>query len=153
MKAYSSDLRERVVRAVDEGKSRDEISKMLGVSRSTIKRYLKQRKEEGDLAPKAIPGRPAKKRDAVCADLLPQLEANPSATLEEHCQMWKTEHGQEVSAKTIGRAIKQLGWTRKKSRWWPPSATKRRGLPGESKPASSIASNSSWLTNAGPRSR
>lgn len=82
MKAYSTDLRERVVRAVDEGKSRDEISEMLGVSRSTIKRYLKQRKEEGDLVPKAIPGRPAKKRDAVCADLLPQLEANPSATLD-----------------------------------------------------------------------
>jgi len=153
MKAYSTDRRERVVRAVNEGKSRDEISEMLSVSHSTIKRYLKQRKEEGDLAPKAIPGRPAKKRDAVCADLLPQLEANPSATLEEHCQMWKAEHGQEVSAKTIGRAIKRLGWTRKKSRWWPPNATKRHGKHGESKPGSWTANSSSSLMNVGPTSR
>ncbi|MGH2480597.1 MAG: helix-turn-helix domain-containing protein [Ktedonobacteraceae bacterium] len=135
MKAYSTDLRERVVHAVDEGKSRDEISEMLGVSRSTIKRYLKQRKEQGNLAPKAIPGRPAKKGDALCAQLLPQLEANPDRTLEDHCQIWKAEQGQEVSAKTMGRAIKRLGWTRKKSRWWPPSATKRRGQRGESKHA------------------
>jgi transposase len=152
MKAYSTDLRERVVRAVDEGKSRDEISEMLDVSRSTIKRYLKQRKEQGDLAPKAIPGRPAKKRDALCAELLPQLEANRDATLEEHCQIWKAEQGQEVSAKTMGRAIKRLGWTRKKSRWWPPSATKRRALLGESKPGRWTASSSFSLMNVGPTS-
>jgi transposase len=42
MKAYSSDLRERVVRAVDQGKSRSEIVSMLGVSLATIKRYLNQ---------------------------------------------------------------------------------------------------------------
>ncbi|HEU5378368.1 MAG TPA: transposase [Ktedonobacteraceae bacterium] len=153
MKAYSRDLRERVVRAVDEGKSRDEISAILGVSRSTIKRYVKQRKEQGDLAPKAIPGRPARKGDALCAELLPQLEANRDATLEEHCQIWKAEQGQEVSAKTRGRAIKRMGWTRKKSRWWPPSATKRRGQSGERNANPWIANSWSSSMNAGPISR
>lgn len=100
MEAYSTDLRERVVRAVEEGRSRDEIIEVFGVSRATIKRYLKQQRETGELTAKVIPGRPVKKGDALCAELLPQLEANRDATLEKHCQMWEAEHGQQVSAKT-----------------------------------------------------
>ena len=47
MKAYSVDVREKVLRAVDQGYPREEIIKLLGVSRATIKRYLKQRRETG----------------------------------------------------------------------------------------------------------
>jgi transposase len=66
MKAYSQDLRQRVVRAVDEGCTRAEIAQLFGVSLATIKRYLKQRREKsGHLIPKAIPGRPAKKGGAL----------------------------------------------------------------------------------------
>lgn len=39
MRAYSLDLRERVVPAVDQGYSRAEIRKLLSVSSATIKRY------------------------------------------------------------------------------------------------------------------
>lgn len=59
MRAYSADLRERVVRAVEEGRPREEIIHLFGVSRATIKRSVKQHQETGDLAPKPIPGRPA----------------------------------------------------------------------------------------------
>src|SRR5438034_11191743 len=44
MKAYSQDLRERVLRAVDQGQPRSEIVNFFGVSQVTIKRYLKQRR-------------------------------------------------------------------------------------------------------------
>ena len=54
MKAYSQDVREKVLRAVDQGFSRGDIIKLLGVSRATIKRYLKQRRETGDVAPTAV---------------------------------------------------------------------------------------------------
>ncbi|WP_220197031.1 helix-turn-helix domain-containing protein [Ktedonospora formicarum] len=47
MRAYSQDLRERVARAVDQGYKRTDIIKLFGVSRATIKRYLKQRRENG----------------------------------------------------------------------------------------------------------
>lgn len=134
MKAYSTDLRERVVRAVEEGHPRAEIMHLFGVSRATIKRYAKQQRETGDLAPKSIPGRPAEKGDALRAELWSQLEANREATLPEHCQIWEARHGQQVSPATMSRAISSLGWTRKKSRWWPPSGMKRRELLGESKP-------------------
>lgn len=122
MKAYSTDLRERVMRAVEEGRPREEIIHLFGVSRATIKRYAKQHRETGNLAPKRIPGRPATKGDALRADVWSQLEANRDATLPEHCQIWEATHGQRVSPAAMGRAIKSLGWTRKK-----PSEQKMRG--------------------------
>jgi transposase len=42
-----------------------EVVQLFGVRLSTIKRDLKQRREEGHMRPKAIPGRPAKKRAQV----------------------------------------------------------------------------------------
>lgn len=67
MKAYSVDLRTKVLRAVDQGYAREQIVKLLGVSRATIKRYLKQRRETGTVAPKAIPGRPRKQVGAAAS--------------------------------------------------------------------------------------
>ena len=114
MRAYSQDLRHRILRAVDQGKPRAEIGKTFAVSRSTIKRYLKLRRETGDIKPRAIPGRLSRKGAALQAGLLPQLEACPDATLVEHCQLWEATHGVPISSATMSRAIKRLNWTRKK---------------------------------------
>lgn len=150
MKAYSTDLRERVVCAVDEGHSREEIIEMLGVSRATIKRYLKQRRETGELVPKSIPGRPATKGGALQADIPTQLEAHRDATIQEHCQIWEAEHGQQVSTATMSRAIHAVGWTRKKRRWWPPSATKRHEKHGVNTANGSRKTIGSLSTNVEP---
>ena len=114
MKAYSQDVRQRVLRAVDQGYTQAEIANVLAISVSTIKRYLKQRRESGHVLPKAIPGRPAKKGVALQAGLRAQLEVHPDATLEEHCRMFEAEPGVQVSTASISRAIARLGWTRKK---------------------------------------
>ena len=37
------------------------------------------------------------------------------ATLEQHCEMWEQAHGEPASRWTMSRAIKHLGWTRKKA--------------------------------------
>lgn len=92
----------------------DLIVKLLGVSRATIKRSLKQRRETGTVAPKAIPGRPPKKWGALQAELVDQLQAHDDLRLEDHCQLWEQTHGVKVSTTTMSRAIKRLGWTRKK---------------------------------------
>src|SRR2546421_6862577 len=133
MRAYSQDLRERVLRAIDQGKSRKEMVEMLGVSLATIKRYLKQRREVGHVRPKAIPGRVPKKRTKLQAGLEPQLRAHDDATLEQHCDLWKQSHGERISRWTMSRAIKRLGWSRKKRRWVPPSATSRNVPAGASR--------------------
>ena len=115
MKAYSKDLREHVLRAVDQGHPRAEIVRMFGVSLASIKRYLKQRRATGDLSPKAIPGRPSKKYAALEAGLLAQLQAHPDSTLQAHCQLWESTHGMWVDHTTMSRAIRRVGWTRKKT--------------------------------------
>ena len=125
MRAYSTDLRERVLRAVDQGKPRKQIVEALAVSLATIKRYVKQRREQDHVRPKAIPGRVPLKRQPLEAGLEPQLRAYPDATLEQHCERWEQGHGQRVSRWTMSRAIKQLRWTRKKSPWQPVNATRR----------------------------
>jgi hypothetical protein len=55
MQAYSQDLRQRILHTVDQGKPRAEIVKTFEVSRATIKRYLKLRRETGEVRAKAIP--------------------------------------------------------------------------------------------------
>lgn len=133
MKAYSQDLREKVLRAVDQGKPRREIVNMFGVSRASLKRYLKQRRETGNVLPKPIPGRSSKKYAPLAAGLVAQLQAHPDVVLDEHCRLWEEAHGMQVSTSTMSRAIRRLGWTRKKKHWVPLNATRRSGPLSERK--------------------
>ncbi len=114
MKAYSQDLRQRVLRALDQGKSQAEVAATFAISTATIKRYLKARRESGHVLPKAIPGRPNVKGVALEAGMVEQLRAHPDATREQHCQLWEATHGVKVSPAIITRARQALGWTRKK---------------------------------------
>jgi transposase len=133
MKAYSVDVREQVLRAVDQGYRREEIVKLLGVSRATIKRYLKQRRETGTVTPKAIPGRPPKKLGPLQAELVAQLQAHNDLSLEAQCRLWEQNHGVRVSTTTMSRAIKRVGWTRKKRRWVPLNGVKKSEPSGASR--------------------
>jgi transposase len=130
MKAYSSDLRQRILRAVDQGHRQAEIAAAFQISVATIKRYLKQRRETGHVIAKPIPGRPPKQRAALEAELPAQLAEHRDVTLAEHCRLFEATHGQRVSRDTMGRAIARLGWTRKKNRWWPPNKANPTALPG-----------------------
>jgi transposase len=136
MKAYSPDLREKVLRAVDQGKTRREIVSMFGVSLATLKRYLKQRRETGNVLPKAIPGRPSKKFAPLETGIIFQLKAHRDVTLEEHCHLWEASTGMRVSTSTMSRVIRRVGWTRKKKQWVPANAMKPPVPPGASKHAS-----------------
>jgi transposase len=130
MRVYSLCLRERIVQAVDSGQSQREAARRFGVGGSSVKRYLHQRQQRGSLQRRPIPGgqrRIGREQEAV---LWARLAAEPAATLAEHCSWWEQAHGQRVSIATMARAIGRLGWTRKKDRWVPPSATRRHGSSG-----------------------
>src|SRR5437899_11266181 len=114
MKAYSPDVRERVLRAVDQRIPRSEIVRVLGVSLATIGRYLKQRRETGHVRPKAIPGRPSKKIRPLQARMQEQLEAYPDATLAQHRQYWEHTHGRQGSRWRQSRALQKLSGTRER---------------------------------------
>ena len=112
MRAYSQEVRQQVLRAVDEGIARAEIIERFQVSRATIKRYLKQRRETGNVLPRPIPGRPPRKQAALLTGVQALLEAHPEASQREYCQWWETEHGMQVSRSSMSRAIHMLGWMR-----------------------------------------
>jgi transposase len=113
MKAYGTDLREKVVAAIDRGMSRAAAARTFGVSLSTVKRWLRRRRA-GALAPRPSPGRPPRLGAALDAGLAAQVQAAPDATLAEHCAAWRAATGQSVSPSTMRRAMARLGWTRKK---------------------------------------
>ena len=108
MKPYSKDLRVRVLAAVDRGVPREEVTKTFSVSMPTIKRWLKRRRETGDVEPKAIPGRPSRKGEMLQSWLPKHLETNDDLTLEEHREAFAEDSGVKVSEATMSRAISRL---------------------------------------------
>jgi transposase len=114
MKAYSLDLREAALAAVDRGVPRAEVAAAFGIAPVTLRRWLRLRRRTGALAPRPIPGRPAVLGPLLDAGLAAQLRAAPDATIAEHCATWERTAGQAVSPTTLRRAVDRLGWTRKK---------------------------------------
>ncbi len=117
MKAYSKDLRLKVPEAVDRGMDRREVAGVFGVSLAPVKRWLKMRRERGEVEARPVPGPPARKRAMLLEWLPAQLESNPDLTLGEHCGAFAEDRGVEVSRTTMCRAIPRLagGWPLKKS--------------------------------------
>ncbi len=117
MRAYSTDLKERLVRAVAEGQPMREAARRFGVAVTTVKRAVVQQRETGSLERKPIPGYPRRigpEREAV---LRTRLEAASDATVLEHCAWWAEHEGQQLSEATMWRAIRRLGWTYKNRHW------------------------------------
>jgi transposase len=121
MQAYSLDLRERVVRAVDRSDStQKQIAERFGVSTAWIKKLLKQRRETDSIA--ALPhggGRKSKYEGKKLERLGQELRDQPDATLEE----LRNRTRKDASLMAVFRALKRLGSRRKKSRFVPPSKT------------------------------
>jgi transposase len=123
------------VDAVDRGIPRREVVRTFSISLTTLKRWLRMRREGKDLSPGVSTGRRRRILSTLQErkTLWEQLEENDDATLERHCELWEEKTGVAVSISTMSRAIREkLGWTYKKRRWVPPSATKRREVLSES---------------------
>lgn len=117
MTAYSVDLRERVLTALDRGMPRAEVVDTFQVSLASLKRWHAARRDTGAFAPKPRSGGPQPKlTSAHDEELRAQVVAFPDATLAEHTERWNSAHQTMLSESTIGRAIRRLGLPRKKSR-------------------------------------
>jgi transposase len=143
MHAYSTDLKERLVRAVADGQPMREAARRFGVAVTTVKRAVVQQRETGSLERKPIPGGPRKIRREQEAILRARLEVAPDATVVEHCAWWAEQTGQPLSEATMWRAIRRLGWTHKKKSWQPASATRRSARRGGKRSLISTHSSSS----------
>ena len=103
---------------------RREAVTVFGVSLASLKRWLALRRAQQPLTPTVPPGRRRRIPPSQHAALWQHLEAHPDAAVEEHARRWNEHLGTAVSPWTVGRAIRRLGWTRKKRRWVPPSVTR-----------------------------
>ena len=116
MKAYSEDLRQRVIRAVEAGEPREDVAARFEVSVPTIERWVRLKRETGGLARRRVPGAAPVKTVGLAAALPGRLAAHADATLADHCSWWHQVSGWAVSTATMSRALARLGWTRKKRR-------------------------------------
>jgi transposase len=126
MEAIEIDLRERVLGAIDQGKSRVETAKRFEVSNAWIGKLLRQRRDTGSIAP--LPhagGNPPAVAGEDLEALRAEVERKPDATLDELRKFLADERGVGCSQMAVCRALRRLGLPLKKSRSTRASATGR----------------------------
>ena len=120
MKAYSMDLRKRVVTMCDAGRTTREVARVFDVSESWVRRLNQRRRDKGVICPRPSGGR----RHGHFAPVhLEQLRAwlcqCPDATLMGLLGRVQREMGLRCSVMAVCRAVKKLGWSLKKRRFEP----------------------------------
>lgn len=123
MRAYSMDLRERVVAACDAGDgTREQIAARFSVSVAWIRRLMQRRRQTGSIAPRPRGGGRARAFDAEADRRLREaVRDDDDATPGELAEA----AGVSCCASAVHRALVRLGITRKKSRGGRPSRTGR----------------------------
>jgi transposase len=117
MKAYSIDLRAKIIKLYEEGKiSQRKLAEQFDVALSFIEKLIKQYRETGSVAPKKrIVQTPSKLNQEQLKVLEKLVEENNDATLDELSQMLHECTGKLISRVTVGRMLKKLNLTLKKN--------------------------------------
>ena len=117
MKAYSVDLREKIVAAVGRGMSKAQAARTFGVGATSVKRYVKLAEEGKPLTPGKAPGKKGKLSGNAMNLLEEDLHSRPTVTYEKRADLLWELLAVKVSKSTICRMVRRLGYTRKKDRW------------------------------------
>jgi transposase len=134
MKAYSTDLRRRIIHAYERRcGSQRALADLFEVSVSFVEKLLRRHRQTGDMAPKPHAGGQKRRLAATAETLLREaVRETPDITLEDLCTRVAETHGIRVSVPTMCRTLQRLGLPRKKRRSTPVSGTRRassRGAP------------------------
>jgi putative transposase len=115
MKAYSLDLREKIVTAhMSEKMSIRKVATRFSVSKSLVQKLVKQQQTEGNLQPKQS-GKPQFSHLTNAEVEVKALVAeHPDATLVELCELFAIKTGNWVSRTAMCRCLQKLGLHRKK---------------------------------------
>jgi transposase len=122
MRAYSIDLREKIIKLSEEGKiSQRKLAKQFDVALSFIEKLIKQYRETGNFEPKKRTVQTPTKLNHEQLEVLEKLaEQNNDATLEELSQMLHEQTGVLISRVTVDRMLKKLNITFKKKHYIQP---------------------------------
>ena len=116
MRAYSLDLRQKVVAAVQRGDSTiEEVAASFGVGQSFVKKMLRQHRETGDLSPRPHGGGHTPRLGAKHLKMLrAEVARHPDKTVEALREHLAEQAQVSVSAPTVSRALSRLDLPRKK---------------------------------------
>ena len=122
-RAYSQDLRDKIMAAFDGGETARDVAERFEVSVSYIYKADLRRRRTGDTAPGAqrnqVPLRLEPHRDAI----LGHIAKRPDATMAELREWLAAERGVSVCLATVWKTLDRFGLTFKKSRSGRPSRT------------------------------
>ena len=113
------DLRERVIGDCDAGMKTKQVAEKYKVSRAWVRRLKQHRRERGDIVPRTGGGSRGCKIDR--GRLAELAKEKPDATLVE----LRDRLGASVTPWAVGKALRELKLTYKKSRSTRPSRTAR----------------------------
>lgn len=121
-KPYSLDLRQKVIDAIElDGMRKSEASTVFQVSRNTIDLWLKRKAATGSLTPTTVSNPSRKRKITDWKAFRDFAEQHRHHTQAEMAELWSDE----VSQRTISRALQHINWTRKKRPTATASETKR----------------------------
>ena len=112
---YSTDLRERVVKAVDGGLSRRQAASLFAVATSTVVEWVRSWRETGSIAAKPMGGDHSSRLKEERLWLLDRVTAVPDLTLEE-IRAELAARGKHVGYGTVWRFFAAEGISFKKNR-------------------------------------
>ena len=117
MRAYSLDLRQKVVAAYERGEATiDEIASLFSVGPTFVKKMLRLHREGQDLSPRPRGGgHTPKLSDKHLQMIRAEVARNNDVTAEELRDLLKKRSGVEVSQPTISRVLARLNLPRKKN--------------------------------------
>jgi transposase len=130
MRAYSLDLREKIVAAVRRRMSKAQAARTFGVGATSVKRYVKLAEEGKPLSAGKAPGKRSKLDPSAIKLLEEDLRARPAVTYEKRADLLCELLGVRVSKATICRTVRRLGYTRKKDQWMLQKETNGSEQPG-----------------------
>jgi len=126
MKAYSTDLRERVIESVESGECNiPQAARRYKVSEASIERWLAQHRKTGTCAPLPHAGGIPRKLATAEAAIRAAVKAQPDATLQELCERVEQETRINSDPSMMYRELVRLQLPLKKSRFMPASGTRR----------------------------
>jgi len=115
MKAYSQDLRERVLAAIEAGdQSYPAIAETFGVSESTLDKWLKRWRDTGSVAALPFAGGRPRTLQTCAAVIRAEVRQQPDVTLEELCERVADQTEVTASPSMMSRELQILTLRRKK---------------------------------------
>src|SRR5947209_10009190 len=110
MRAYSLDLRQKVVAAVQRGDSTiEEVAASFGVGQTFVKKMLRQHRETGDLSPRPHGGGHTPRLSAKHLKLLrAEVARRPDKTVEALRAHLHEQDKASVSTPTLSRLLSKL---------------------------------------------